>query len=305
MSGLCTLAKFGYLSDENRWAANRYNFEWLADLDQHDRDIIKLLDCLRDGEFSGQASATQLYELVLEAKRDGYPRKLLADWSPLYSYINIIVYEELRHGIVLGSLHHYVTTGKTDYIEQLDVREFGERYMWCYDDRRYWDLYSYILTHLFSEIINTELYRDVATRVHHPELKATLAHIRNDEARHIAAWTALIKDLLQADERHMQSALQSLDRGMLYHNAMVHETYFEGVHKMLPLFLSEKADKMEPLKRITKQKYRVMTELFGERNPYTEKDIQDMHLSFLMSSSGYTRARYSEESPGNIEFATI
>lgn len=305
MSGLTTLAKFGYLSDENRWAANRYNFEWLSELDQHDRDTVKLLDCLRDGEFSGQASATQLYELVLEAKKAGYPRELLADWSPLYSYINIIVYEELRHGIVLGTLHHYVTTGKTDYIEQLEVREFGERYMWCYDDRRYWDLYSYILTHLFSEIINTELYRDVATRAHHPELKSTLAHIRNDEARHIAAWTALIKDLLQADERHMQSALQSLDRGMLYHNAMVHETYFEGVHKMLPLFLSEKADKMEPLKRITKQKCRVMAELFGERNPYTEKDIQDMHLNFLMSSSGYTRARYSEELPGNIEFATV
>ena len=303
MSGLTTLAKFGYVSDENRWVADRYNFEWLSELDQYDRDIIKLLDCLRDGEYSGQASATQLYDLLFQAKKDGYPKELLADWTPLYSYINIIVYEELRHGIVLGSLYHYVTTGKTDYIEQVNIREFGDRYMWCYDERRYWNLYSYILTHLFSEIINTELYRDVATRVHHPKLKATLAHIRNDEARHIAAWTALIKDLLQADERHVQGALDALDRGLLYHNAMVHETYFEGVNKMLPLFLSEQQDKMEPLKRITRQKYRVMSELFGERNPYTEKDIQDLHLTFLTKSFGYSRAKYAEDAPGNIAFA--
>lgn len=302
MSGLETIAKFGCLSDENRWNANRYEFPWATELDEHDREIIKLLDCLRDGEYSGQASATQFYDMLIHDKQNGYPEELVADWSPLFDYMYIIVYEEMRHGIVLGLLYHYVTTGKTDYISQVDVRDYGKRYIWCYEDRRYWDKYSYILTHLFSEVINTELYRDVVNRVHHPELKAALANIRNDEARHIAAWTALIKDLLNSDPRHKKAALASLERGLLYHNAMVHETYFEGLNKMLPLFLSDQADKLDPIRRITRKKFRVLEELFGDDNPYTEKDVQDMHLSYLHTASGHTRAKFSPSTANNIEF---
>lgn len=302
MSGLETIAKFGCLSDENRWAANRYDFPWLSELDQYDRDIIKMLDCLRDGEYSGQASAAQFYDMLINARKIGYPQELVADWTPLFSYMYTIVYEEMRHGVVLGLLYHYVTTGKTDYIAQVNVRDFGNRYVWCYDERRYWDKYSYILAHLFSEVINTELYRDVVNRVHHPELKAALANIRNDEARHIAAWTALIKELIETDERHRKAALASLERGLLYHNAMVHETYFEGLNKMLPLFLSEQKDKLEPIRRITRQKHRILVELFGDDNPYSEKDVQNMHLAYLQKASGHTRAKFSEETPGNIEF---
>ncbi len=302
MSGLETIAKFGCISDENRWNANRYDFPWLSELDEHDREIIKLLDCLRDGEYSGQASTTQFYDMLITAKKNGYPEELVADWSPLFSYMYTIVYEEMRHGIVLGLLYHYVTTGETNYIAQVDVRDFGKRYIWCYEERRYWDKYSYILTHLFSEVINTELYRDVVNRVHHPELKAALANIRNDEARHIAAWTALIKDMINADPRHKKSALESLERGLLYHNAMVHETYFEGLNKMLPLFLANQGDKLDPIRRITRQKYRILVELFGDDNPYSEKEVQDMHLTYLHTASGHTRAKYSEENPSNIEF---
>ncbi len=303
MSGLETIAKFGCLSDENRWPAGRYDFSaWLPELDEHDRDIIKLVDCLRDGEYSGQASAAQFFDMLIQARKDGEPKELIDDWAPLFSYMYTIVYEEMRHGIVLGLLYHYVTTGKTDYIAQVDVRDFSEKYIWCYEERRYWDRYSYILSHLFSEIINTELYRDVVNRVHHPQLKAALANIRNDEARHIAAWTALIKDLIEADPRHKKLALESLERGLLYHNAMVHETYFEGLNKMLPLFLSENKDKLEPIRRITKQKYRVLVELFGEDNPFTEKQVQDIHLGYLHRASGHSRAQFSETAPHNIEF---
>ena len=79
MSGLETVVKFSYLSDENRWDANRYNFDWLPELDEHDREIIRLLDCLRDGEFSGQASAAQFHDLMIQAKAAGYTDDLVAD----------------------------------------------------------------------------------------------------------------------------------------------------------------------------------------------------------------------------------
>ncbi|NMG65194.1 hypothetical protein GPA19_09570 [Azoarcus indigens] len=302
MSGLETIVKFSYLSDENRWDAKRYQFDWLPELDEHDRGIIKLLDCLRDGEFSGQASAAQFHDLMIQAKAEGYSDDLVADWAPLFSYMNVIVYEEMRHGLVLGLLHQYVTDGNTDFIAATNVREFGKRYIWCYEERRYWDLYSYILSHLFSEVINTELYRDVVTRVHHPALKDALANVRNDEARHIAAWTALTKDLINADPEHKRRALASLERGLTYHNAMVHETYFEGLNKMLPLFISEQKNKLGPIKRISKQKFRILEELFGSDNPYSETEVQQIHLLYLGKAAGHTRARYSEEAEANIEF---
>ncbi|MBT9495863.1 MAG: acyl-ACP desaturase [Zoogloea oleivorans] len=304
MSGLETVVKFSYLSDENRWDANRYNFDWLPELDEHDREIIRLLDCLRDGEFSGQASAAQFHDLMIQAKAAGYTDDLVADWSPLFSYMNVIVYEEMRHGLAIGLIHQYVTQGNTSFIADMNVREFGKRYIWCYEERRYWDLYSYILSHLFSEVINTELYRDVVTRIHHPGLKEVLANVRNDEARHIAAWTALVKDLLNADPEHKVRALASLQCGLTHHNAMVHETYFEGLNKMLPLFISEPKNKLGPIKRISKQKYRILLELFGEDNPYSESDVQQIHLQYLGKAAGHTRARYSETSPGNIEFVS-
>lgn len=302
MSGLETIAKFGNISDEQRWNANRYDFPWLAELDEHDRDLIKLLDCLRDGEYSGQASAVQFYDLLFQERDAGYPRELLYDWSPLLSYVNIIVYEEMRHGLTLGLLYDYVTTGRTDYIAQSSVRDFGARYVWCYEKRRYWNLYSYALAHLFAEVINTELYRDVVSTVHHPELKAALANIRNDEARHIAAWSALIRDLINADPAHKVRALESLERGLTHHNAMVHETYFEGLNKMLPLFIPAHGSKLSAIQRISHHKHRVLDDLFGNDNPYTETDVLNIHMRYLSLASGQTRAEYSETSPGNIAF---
>lgn len=303
MSGLETIAKFGWISDEQRWNANRYNFSWVTELDEHDQQLIKLLDCLRDGEFSGQASAVQFYDLLFQERNAGYPAELANDWSPLLSYMNIIVYEEMRHGITLGLLYNYVTKGDTNYIANVSVRDFGARYIWCYEKRRYWDLYSYVLAHLFAEVINTELYRDVVVRVHHPELKAALSNIRNDEARHIAAWAALIKDLIDADPVHKTRALASLERGLTYHNAMVHETYFEGLNKMLPLFIPAQANKLGPIQRISHHKHKVLNDLFGADNPYSEKDIVNIHMKYLGLASGHTRAQYSESSPGNITFA--
>lgn len=303
MSGLETIVKFGCISDEQRWNANRYNFPWLVELDEHDRELIKLLDCLRDGEFSGQASSAQFYDLLLQEREAGYSPDLACDWAPIMSYVNIIVYEEMRHGVTLGILYHYVTKGDMNYIAETRVRDFGKKYIWCYEDRRYWDLYSYILAHLFAEVINTELYRDVVVQVHHLELKAALSNIRNDEARHIAAWAALIKDLVNADPVHKTRALSSLERGLTYHNAMVHETYFEGLNKMLPLFLPDRPNKLGPVERISKHKHKVLEDLFGKDNPYSERDIVNIHMQYLGMASGHKRAQYSATSPGNIAFA--
>ena len=109
MSGIETIVEFGCLSDEQRWVANRYDFSWLPELTEGDRKIVRLLDCLADGEFSGQASSAQLYELMIRAVENGYPKELQCDWAEIY-HANIIT---RRCGTAFArQTNHYVTTGK-------------------------------------------------------------------------------------------------------------------------------------------------------------------------------------------------
>jgi hypothetical protein len=239
---------------------------------------------------------------MLKERADGYPKELAGDWGEIFAYINIIVYEEMRHGLSLGLANHYVKKGDFNFVSQLSVREFGQKYIWCYDDRRYWDMYSYVMAHLFGEVVNTELYRDMRAQVHHPELKTIVTNIMTDEARHTRAWAALISNLVRSDPRHEERALSSLERGLTYHNAMVHETYFEGQNKMMRLFLPAKPGKEGAIDRIVKKKSELLREIFGDKNPYTTAEIKDMHMTFLSKALGETRAVFSPDAEGNIEF---
>ena len=302
MSGIETIVEYGCLSDEQRWHAKRYDWQWLTELDENDRWLVGLLDCLADGEFSGQASAPQFHYLLLEELANGFPKELACDWGEVLAYGHIISYEEMRHGLSLATANHYVKTGELDFISKVSVREFGKRYVWCYQERKYWDLYAFLLAHLFGEVVNTELYRDMRIRIHHPELKQIVTNIMTDEARHTRAWAALIKNLVQSDPRHEERALRSLDRGLTYHNAMVHETFFEGQNKMMQLFLPARAGKKGALDRIIEKKHGLLVEIFGDRNPLSEEDVKAIHLRFLTEAQGATRAVYSPDAAGNIQF---
>jgi hypothetical protein len=302
MPGLQTLAKYGWLSDEQRWDVQRYQFDWASELDARDCEIIQLLDCLSDGEFSGLASVAQFFDLAQGELKNGFSEKLMGDWLPFIGYVNIIVYEELRHGMALGSLFHFVTTKKNDYFSSVDIRDLSSRAIWSYDKHRYWDMYSFGLAHLFAEVVNVELYRDVAEQVTHPQLKALMLNIMKDEARHTAAWLEIFKDIMACDPEHKRRALQTLDRALLYHNAMMHDRYFEGLNKMLPLFVAREGEHKSAVHRIAQRKHKILMELFAEESPYTEKDVINMHMQFLARSVGKNRAQFSESAPGNIEF---
>ncbi len=301
MSGISTIVNFGCLSDEQRWDAKRYDWGWLKELDDHDRDLVKLLDCLSDGEYSGQASATQFHDLLLTEIRNGYPKALANDWGQILAYVNIISYEEMRHGIALSTAYHYVTTGELDFVSNLSTREYTEKYVWCYEDRKYWDLYSYTFAHLFGEVVNTELYRDLRSQVHHPALQEVITNIMKDEARHTQAWAAVIEELVKADPAHLERSLTVIDTGLTYHNAMVHETYFEGQNKLMQLFLPAKRGE-GAIDRIVRKKTQLMEQIFGEYNPYTAEEIRTQHVSFLVKGMGQTRAVYTAETEDKILF---
>ena len=76
-NGISTIVHFGCLSDEQRWHAYRYNWEWLKELDDNDRSLIELLDCLSEGEYSGQASSVQFHDLLLTEIKENYPNRTM------------------------------------------------------------------------------------------------------------------------------------------------------------------------------------------------------------------------------------
>ncbi|MCY1290532.1 hypothetical protein D9M70_396820 [compost metagenome] len=207
----------------------------------------------------------------------------------------------MRHGIALSTVYHYVTTGKLDYVNTLSTREYIEKYVWCYEDRKYWDLYSYTLAHLFGEVVNTELYRDLRSQVHLPALQEVITNIMKDEARHTQAWAAVIEELVKSDPTHLERSLAVIDTGLTYHNAMVHETYFEGQNKLMQLFLPAKRGE-GAIDRIVRKKTQLMDQIFGEHNPYTAEEIRAQHVSFLVKGLGKTRAIYSAETEDKILF---
>lgn len=303
MSGIETIVKYACLSDKHRWNVNDYIFPWVANLDKHDCEIIKKLNYLADGEHSGLASAVQFSDLMLKEISNGYQMELANDWAEIFLYINIISYEEFRHGLTLGTLVNDIENPSSSYILNQSVNDYGRKYLWCYKERAYWGIYSYLLTHLFSEITNTELYRDMAEQVHNQELKQLILNIMTDEARHARAWLEITKNLANSNPYHKEKMLDSINLSMTHHNAMVHESYFEGVTKMMSLFMVGNTDKKSGISKIIERKYRFLEELFGDDNPFTIDSLNKIHSDFLFHTIGKKKAKYGKDSRYNIEFS--
>ncbi|MCY1401466.1 hypothetical protein D9M71_165840 [compost metagenome] len=100
---------------------------------------------------------------------------------------------------------------------------------------------------------------------------------------------------------YFRPSLAVIDTGLTYHNAMVHETYFEGQNKLMQLFLPAKRGE-GAIDRIVRKKTQLMDQIFGEHNPYTAEEIRAQHVSFLVKGLGKTRAIYSAETEDKILF---
>ena len=139
-------------------------------------------------------------------------------------------------------------------------------------------------------------------QIKHPMFKEVISNIMKDEARHISAWMNVIKNIVEADEYHKRCFLDAIDHGLNYHNAMVHETYFEGQNKMMRFFVSSKNGEPGTIERIIRSKYKILNTLFGEDNPYSFDKVKENHYAFLAKTRGKKRAVFSEEVEGNICF---
>ncbi|MEO1945520.1 MAG: hypothetical protein ABGY11_14555 [Candidatus Thioglobus sp.] len=254
-----TLIKFGDLSDKSRWLANGYNYDF--NISENDRALLDKLIVIGEGEFTGLASALLLPKMIKEQ----VPKEHISDWTEILVYMNIIVYEEFRHGMVISKLAN----------GNVDLKEVGDKFIWSVDSTELWNAYGLLVTHCLSEVSNTLLYKALAPKFESEELRLIFSNIQKDESRHLLAWKDLIKDLIDSSEYHKKRVIESLVDGLHKHNAMLGRNYFKGVSDTMSIFPKGSLNIMANIK------YNILEYWFGEENPISKRDIKLGYAKFL------------------------
>jgi len=212
-----TLLKYADLSDENRWLAKGYNFDFK--ITDNDKEVLSKLRVIGEGEYTGIVSGLLLPKMIMEQ----VPREFISDWSQIIVYMNIIVYEEFRHGLTISKL----SGGETD-VAKADIFNL--------EGKDYWDAYGLLVSHCLSEMSNILLYKGVIKELETPELIDIFNNIKRDEIRHMMAWKDLIKDLIDSNEYHKGRCKDSLKDGITIHNAFLGPNFDKGVEDTICFF---------------------------------------------------------------------
>lgn len=270
--------KWADLSDKMRWESNGYDLGWADELEEGDIQIIKNLKRVGEGELTGVGSTVLFNNLVMQDVPKDH-RYEVAEWL---MYFPILVYEEIRHGVMLKSLFNKIE-GKGNYIEQTSIKEVGEKYVFEWEDNIHWDSYGLLMSHCLSEATNAHLYKSIVNRIKHPKFKELILNLQKDEFRHLTIISKIVKRLINSDEYHKQRCLSSIHKALNHHNAMQHENYVDGLNASLPVFENGSATK------IVKKKFKILEDWFGDDNPYTFLSLLKEHISFLTMVSGKTK----------------
>jgi len=273
------------MSDKLRWKSDGYNISWYVDLEESDIEIIKRLQRLGDGEYSGLGSTILLYDMILH----DIPKEYQSGFSEIIMYSHIIAYEEMRHGIAVSNLYEAVSNNNPNYLDTVSVQEISDKFIFGFEDNVYWDAYGLLISHCLSEVPNCVLYKDVLSQAKHPKLKSLIKNILRDEIRHKLALTEIVLNLVNLSEYHKQRCLDSLESGLNHHNALQHGRYFEGINDMAYLF-NKGASEV-----IVKDKFNIIQKWFGEDNPYTYRDLIIKHLKFTQLSKGKVKSKACPE----------
>jgi len=232
MYSMDTLLKYADLSDETRWLAKGYNFDF--DISDHDLDILNCLEVIGEGEYTGITSGLLLPKMIM----DQVPSEHIRDWTEIVIYMNIIVYEEFRHGYTISKL-----LGKDD-LQGVNIFDLSAE--------KNWNAYSLLMSHCLSEVSNVLLYKNIIERFESKELSSIFRNIQKDEARHLSAWKELIKDLIDSNDYHRNKCEESLNDALNQHNASIGDNYDQGVKDTLHFFgMSSMISLMRSKKKIT------------------------------------------------------
>jgi rubrerythrin len=263
-----TLMKYALKSDL-RWDVFDYKFQELVNtLSDNDKNIIKDLFYIGDGELSGTAMIFEFMTLAKASKEEA----LFAE-SLLYGS-NVIVYDEFRHGMILKELNSNLDN--KSYFDNVEGKELQH---YIFADTSPWKTpYEILVSFFLGEIINSELYFDVAKHIENHTLKDIVINIAKDEVRHKKAWFELSKNLCNTSEEAKEKYFEAVKQAHFIHQAEVGDNYEKGA------FSVQKYYQKETVNKINQQKYSMLKEILGDTLTLTEKE---MRIQYTLSIANH------------------
>jgi len=262
MVGLELLTTLSCLSDKARWSVN--DFTHPHPISPHDRELIERVRRVGEGELTGIGAGILVYDLLKDVPEEYRDALITAA-----VYINLIVIEEFRHGVMIGIL------ANDDFLTNFDMREFGKQNLIDLTNEPDWDIYGILTSLCLSECVNAELYRSIAKRVECPHLKKIFINIMKDEARHLSAWRDIISEIVNTDEFHRKGIENAVKSTVHFHNASIGGSYTEGVKDTFGIFDRDSID------NIINSKYTTIRHFFGGSSPLSREELKRGHLKFL------------------------
>lgn len=229
MIGLDIITKYALISDKVRWDVNDYDFKDLVStLSEKDKELILTLDKIGDGELTGVGMLKCLFELM-----SADPQKLYSVFYEVIMYaVNVIIYEEYRHGLVLKSLVHEIK-GNDNFINTIDGEFVASQYI---NLENIWKTpYETLISFLFGEVTNTLIYREASRMSESEELKKLLSNISSDEYRHKCAWRDISHKICQ-DTDNCVHFIEAFKNSHMIHQAEIGSKYTEGVQESINIF---------------------------------------------------------------------
>lgn len=175
----------------------------------------------------------------------------------------MITYEEMRHGFILKELASQVKYGKC-FIDN----ETGEHlYELMYETNiLYKNAYESLLSYLLGEVTNVELYNSIENQIENNDLRHIVNNIKKDEVKHKTAWIKIIKKLIQAKEIHKINFTDAAINSHYIHQAEISNYFVSGANDVSRFFTASVS------KKVLEEKFRVLTEIFGE-SPITKEKL--------------------------------
>lgn len=264
MKGINTMLKYALMNDQ-RWDVQNYDFKKLvSELSENDKNILLDLDYIGDGELSGLAMNTFAISTFLKNKN----KKYMADWAQVLLYTQgVIVYDEVRHGVILKELYSLVKnkkSWKSNILNKDMIKYFIGNEVWNNE-------YELLVSLFLGEITNVGLYKSIVKKIEHPELKQIFKNIAKDENRHKTAWFALTQDLLSRGKKHKKKYIKAFLNVHALHQAEVNETFTYGIRKTQKYLTNDITSKID------KDRYMYMKKLLGDSMPLSETEMNVAH----------------------------
>lgn len=244
---------------DHKWDVYDYDYtELIKSLSENDLEIIRSIDSIGDGELSAVGITIQHQDLVRKL-----PKELGYDFyeSNLYGFC-MITYEEMRHGFILKELASQVKYGKSFIDNETGEHLFELMYE---TNTLYKNAYESLLSYLLGEITNVELYNSIENQIENNDLRYIVNNIKKDETKHKTAWTKIIKRMIESKSIHRENFEKAVLNSHFIHQAEISDYFKNGANDVARFFT------VSVSKKVLEEKYRILTEVFGESPISKEK----------------------------------